>query len=81
MVLRSVKQMTEILERTEEEEDLENEGLDESAKLVRQLMQLRNTKDTVARILRDTALPTAAFGVKFLAKIFGDLTLSKSNFL
>ena len=69
--------MTEILEKTEEEEDLENEGLDEAQKLVRQLSQLRNTKVTVASILRETALPMAAYGVKFLAKIFGDLTLSK----
>ena len=73
--------MTEDLERAEEEEDWENEGLDESAKVVRKLRRLRDTKDSVARILRDTALPTVAFGVKFLAKIFGDLTLSKSNFL
>ena len=73
--------MTEDLERAEEEEDWEYEGLDESAKVVRKLRRLRDTKDSVARILRDTALPTAAFGVKFLAKIFGDLTLSKSNFL
>ena len=77
MSLRTVKQMTEILEKTEEEEDLENEGLDEGQKLVRQLSQLRNTKVTVASILGETALPMAAYGVKFLAKIFGDLTLSK----
>ena len=56
--------MTEILERTEEDEDWENEGLDESNSAVREL--------------RNKALPTAAFGVKFLAKIFGDITLSKS---
>ena len=75
--LRSVKHLTEILERTEDQELLEEEGLDESEKLVRQLAQLRNTTDAVARILRNTALPTAAYGMKFLAKIFGDLTMSK----
>ena len=81
IALRSVQKMTEDLERAEEEEDWENEGLDESAKVVRKLRRLRDTKDSVTRVLRDTALPTAAFGVKFLAKIFGDLTLSKSKFL
>ena len=59
--------MTQDLERAEEEEDWEYEGLDESAKVVRKLRRLRDTKDSVARILRDTALPTAAFGVKFQA--------------
>ena len=78
ITLSSVLKMTKILERTEEEEDWENEGLDESATAVRELRKLKDTKNSVARVLRNKALPTAAFGVKFLAKIFGDLTLSKS---
>ena len=77
ITLSTVLKMTEILERTEEEEDWENEGLDESASAVRELRKLKDIKNSVARILRNKALPTAAFGVKFLAKIFGDITLSK----
>ena len=70
--------MTEDLERAGEEEDGEYEGLDENTKVLRKLEKIRDTMDRMARILRETALPTAAFGVKFLAKIFGDYTLSKS---
>ena len=74
MSLRAVKQMTEVLEKSDQEENLENQGLDENQKMIR---QLKNTKDQVVSILKETALPMAAYGVKFLAKIFGDLTLSK----
>ena len=81
IALSSVLKMTENLERAEDEEDWENDGLDESARVVRELRRLRDTKNSVARVLRNKALPTAAFGVKFLAKIFGDLTLSKLIFL
>jgi len=45
--------------------------------MVKQLTQLRQTNESLVKILQDTALPAAAYGVKFLAKIFGDLTLSK----
>ena len=69
--------MTEVLEGTGKEEDWENEGLDEGASTVRELRKLKDTKNSVARTLRNTAWPAAAFGVKFLAKIFGDITLSK----
>ena len=77
MSLRAVKQMTEVLEKSDQDENLENQGLDENQKLIRQLTQLKNTQDQVVSILKETALPMAAYGVKFLAKIFGDLTLSK----
>ena len=78
ITLSSVLKMTEILERTEEEEDWKNEDLDESPTAVRELRKLKDTKNSMARVLRNKALPTAAFSIKFLAKIFGDITLSKS---
>ena len=69
--------MTEVLEETGKEEDWENEGLDEGFSTAREFRKLKDTNISVAKTLRNTALPAAAFGVKFLAKIFGDITLSK----
>ena len=79
--LRAIKQMAEVLERTDGEENWVNQDMDKTQKLTRQLTQLRYYKNRVANILRNTALPMAAFGVKFLAKIFGDFTQSKSSFI
>jgi len=77
LALSTVKRVTDILKLPEENEDLDDLGLNEHQKMVKQLTQLRQTNESLVKILRDTALPAAAYGVKFLAKIFGDLTLSK----
>ena len=69
--------MTQVLEAAGKEEEWDNEGLDEGVSTAREFRRLKDTTNSVARTLRDTALPSAAFGVKFLAKIFGDITLSK----
>ena len=81
MSLRAVKQMTKVLEKSDQEEDLENQGLDEKQRLVRQLTQLKDTIKQVNGVLVETALPMAAYGIKFLAKSFGDLTMSKLRFI
>jgi len=72
--------MTEVIEDARKEEDWENEGMDEEFSTARELRKLRDMNSEVVRTLKSTALPAAAFGVKFLAKIFGDITLSKSIF-
>ena len=72
--------MAEVLERADEEENWVNQDMDNTQKLTKRLTQLRYSKNRVANILRNTALPMAAHGVKFLAKIFGDFTQSKSFF-
>jgi len=72
--------MTEVIQDSREEEDWENEDTIDEFSTARELRRLRDMNSEVARILTSTALPAAAFGVKFLAKLFGDLTLSKSTF-
>ena len=79
--LRAIKQMAEVLERADEEENWVNQDMNNTQKLTKRLTQLRYSKIRVANILRNTALPMAAHGVKFLAKIFGDFTQSKSFFI
>ena len=75
VALRSIRKMTEDLERTEE--DWEDDCLDEKTRVTRELRRLKDIKNNVARELRNEALPTAVFGLKFLAKVFGDLMISK----
>ena len=75
--LTTVLKMTQILEATGKEEEWDNEGLDQGVSTAREFRRLKDTTNSVAKTLKDTALPSAAFGVKFLAKIFGDITLSK----
>ena len=75
--LTTVLKMTQILEATGKEEEWDNEGLDQGVSTAREFRRLKDTTNSVAKTLRDMALPSAAFGVKFLAKIFGDITLSK----
>ena len=75
--LTSVKKMTQILEASGKEEEWDNEGLDPGVSTAREFRKLKDTTNSVAKALRDMALPSAAVGIKFLAKIFGDITLSK----
>ena len=71
--------MAEVLERADEEENWVNQDMDNTLKLAKLLTQLTYSKNRVANILRNTALPMAAYGVKFLAKIFGDFTQKRRN--
>ena len=70
--------MAELLEAAGKEQDWDNEGLVDGFSTAREFRKLKDLTINVAKVLRKSAIPSAAFGVKFTAKIFGDITQSKS---
>ena len=77
LTLTAVLKMTELLEAAGKEQEWDNEGLVDGFSTVREFRKLKDLTISVASILRKSAIPSAAFGVKFTAKIFGDITQSK----
>ena len=64
--------------------DKEDADPDEKAKVTKKLKKLKKLKDLKAKMaeeLKHTAMPTLAFALKYLAKVFGDLTSSKFYFI
>ena len=60
--------------------DKEDADPDEKAKVTKKLKKLKDLKAKMAEELKHTAMPSAAFALKYLAKVFGDLTINKFYF-
>ena len=61
--------------------DKEDADPDEKAKVTKKLKKLKDLKAKMAEEFKHTAMPSAAVALKYLAKVFGDLTFSKFYFI
>ena len=57
--------------------DKENADPDEKAKATKKPKSFRDLKAKMAEEFKHKAIPSAAVALKFLVKVFGDLTISK----
>ena len=64
LTLTAVLKMTELLEAAGKEQEWDNEGLVDGFSTVREFRKLKDLTVNVANILRKSAIPSAAFGVK-----------------
>ena len=57
--------------------DKEDADSEEKAKVTKKLKKLKDLKAKMAEEFKHTAMPSAAVALKYLVKVFGDLTISK----